>query len=137
MVAEKTVQNVERRKKIENNMTEIRSITEKKKLEIRRLKLLKDIQKVDKNWTTIWIITIFVYIMLSIIFAFSGWNNAAWGMILAVILSIAFFNNHRLDVKDQMSKIKEMKRLKDQIIEKIKKQKVLEKKIAKIKYPNE
>ncbi|CFW92946.1 protein of unknown function [endosymbiont DhMRE of Dentiscutata heterogama] len=112
-------------------MSEIRSITEKKKLQAERLKLLKSIQRVDRKGTIIRLTIIFVYVILGTIFAFVGYRSASFGMIVTIILSVVFLYQHKLDVEKQKDKIEEMKRLEDRIIDEIKQQEILEAKINK------
>jgi hypothetical protein len=74
-------------------------------------------------------VTIFTYAILGLIFAFLGQSNASFGMMAAIILSGWFLCSHKVDIKEQMNKIEQMRELEDRIIEEIKQQEILEAKL--------
>ncbi len=67
--------------KINNNM--LRSELERIKLRKDRLEFINMIKRLDKKWTTIWLGTIFIYTALGTVFAFTGFNSASFGMLVA------------------------------------------------------
>lgn len=72
------------------------------------LKLKKEIQRLDKKWTTIWLVMIFAYIMIGIIFAFTDHFYVAFMMFPGIAYSLLFLKDHRMDIQEQMRKIERL-----------------------------
>jgi uncharacterized membrane protein len=81
------------------------------------LKLKREIQKLDRKWTLIYLSLILANIVLGIFLAFLRAYFGLFSAGLGLTLSVAFLINHKLDIKSLIRKNKRLERMDKRIEE--------------------